>query len=54
MEVVFDRYEPLAGGWIAKEVEVREGGRVLQREVYSDVRANVPLDDSLFDPARLR
>jgi hypothetical protein len=53
-EVTFDGYRPLAGGWIAPEVTVSEGGRVIQRERYRDVRANVSLPDSLFDPARLR
>jgi hypothetical protein len=48
-EVVFGGYEPLAGGWIAKEVTVREGGAVLQREAYSEVKANVELADSLFE-----
>jgi len=52
-DIVFDAYEPLAGGWIAKEVIVSEGGTVLQREVYSDVKANVPLGDELFDPAQI-
>jgi hypothetical protein len=53
-DVTFAGYRPLAGGWIAPEITVREGGRLLQRERYRDVRANVPLADSLFDPARLR
>jgi hypothetical protein len=53
-DVAFTGYRPLAGGWIAPEITVREGGRLLQRERYRDVRANLPLADSLFDPAPLR
>jgi hypothetical protein len=53
-EIVFGAYEPLAGGWIAKEVTVTEGGKVIQREVYSDVRANVPVEERLFDPAGMK
>ncbi len=53
-EVTFDGYRPLAGGWIAPEITIHEGGRLLQRERYRDVRANVPLPDSLFAPAWLR
>lgn len=52
-EIIFGGYEPLAGGWIAKTVTVREGGKLLQREQYSDVVANVPAPDEMFDPARI-
>lgn len=49
MDVEFNRYEPLAGGWIAPEVVIRMNGREIMREVYRDVRANVELDAGLFD-----
>lgn len=51
-DVRFNNYQPLAGGWIAPEVEVIVNGQRVFHEVYSDIRANVPLDPSLFDPAR--
>jgi hypothetical protein len=51
-DVRFNNYQPLAGGWIAPEVEIIVNGQRVFHEVYSDIRANVPLDPSLFDPAR--
>ncbi|GEM_PF-63618 len=50
----FDRYRPLAGGWIAVEVGVADKGVVRLHEIYSNVKANVPLPDAWFDPTRLR
>lgn len=46
--VWFRRYEPLAGGWIAPEVEILVGGRRVFHEVYSDIRANDALDAGMF------
>lgn len=51
-DVRFVGYERLGDGWIAPHVEVHAGGKVILREDYSDIRANVPLDDALFDPAK--
>ena len=48
-EIVFGAYEPLAGGWIAKDVTISEDGVVIQRELYGDVRANVPVDAAAFE-----
>ena len=53
-EIRFNRYEPLAGGWIAPEVEFLVDGARVFFEEYSDVRVDVPLDPSLFDPGRWR
>jgi len=52
IEYRFNKYEPLAGGWIAPEVEGLVDGRRTLLEEYTEVRANVPLDDALFDPRR--
>ena len=49
-EVRFNKYRPLAGGWIAPEVEAFVGTRRILFEEYDDVRANVDLDPGLFDP----
>jgi hypothetical protein len=46
--VWFRRYQPLAGGWIAPEVEVLVNGRRVFHEVYSDIRANDSLDAGMF------
>ena len=52
-EALFDDYRPLAGGWIAAEVTFSRSGAVRLHEIYSDIQANVPLSDALFDPAQL-
>lgn len=49
-EVRFNKYRPLAGGWIAPEVEAYVGKTRILFEEYDDVRANVPLDPGVFDP----
>lgn len=49
-EARFNKYRPLAGGWIAPEVEVFAGKTRILFEEYEDVRANVPLDAGVFDP----
>ncbi len=52
-EIVFSDYAPLAGGWIAREVTVTAGGKVLQRERYFEIKANVPVRDAYFDPVKI-
>ena len=49
-EFRFNKYEPLAGGWIAPEVEAFVDGRRTLLEEYTEVRPNVRLDDAIFDP----
>lgn len=49
-ETRFNKYERLGGGWIAPEVIFMIDGRTTTTEAYSEMRANVALDDSLFDP----
>jgi uncharacterized protein len=53
-EALFDDYRQLGGGWIAADVHVRGNGIVHLHEIYSDMKANVDLPDSWFDPAQLR
>jgi hypothetical protein len=48
-EFRFNKYEPLAGGWIAPEVEAFVDGRRTLLEEYTEIRPNVQLDDALFD-----
>lgn len=52
--VWFKNYERLAGGWIAPEVEAFLGPKRILHEVYSNVRANEPLDPAMFDPRAAR
>ncbi len=49
-ETQFNKYERLGGGWIAPEVIFMIDGKTTTTETYSEMRANVELDDSLFDP----
>jgi hypothetical protein len=53
-EALFDDYRPLGKGWIAAEVTVSGNGVVHLHETYADMRANVDLPDSWFEPATLR
>lgn len=49
-EIRFDAYRPLGGGWIAPEVLFLTNGKPTFRERYEDVRADVTLPGSTFDP----
>jgi hypothetical protein len=44
----FNNYVKVPGGWVAEEVETYLGGKLVQKEIYSDVRTDVPIDSSLF------
>jgi hypothetical protein len=52
LETQFNKYQPLGRGWIAVEVIFKAGGTLRLKEEYADVRADVPLPEELFDPAR--
>ena len=52
-EVRFDGYQPAGGGWLATLVTDTRNGALMQREEYSDIRANVPVAETRFDPTRL-
>ena len=41
-------YRPVSGGWLAVKVDIKHGGQLIQREVYSDWRGNVDLARDLF------
>lgn len=47
-DVRFEKYVQHGGGWVAEEVRVLVGGRMVFHEEYSNVRVNVTLDDALF------
>jgi hypothetical protein len=51
-ETQFNKYQKLGGGWMAPEVIFKIDGRITTTEAYSELRANVDLDESLFDPDR--
>lgn len=49
-ETQFNKYQKLAGGWMAPEVIFMIEGKVITTEKYSDLRGDVTLDPKLFDP----
>ena len=51
-DVRFEKYVAHAGGWVAEEVRVLVGGRMVFHEEYSNVRVNVALDENLFIPEK--
>ena len=49
-ETIFDKYVPLAGGWVETEVLFLANGKQQVKEEYTDLKANVALDPAIFDP----
>src|ERR1051325_10592334 len=49
-ETQFNKYRKLGGGWMSPEVIFSVDGKVVTREEYSELRANMSLDPKLFDP----
>lgn len=49
MDIHLERYEPVAGGWLATKIEMYVGGKPRQFEEYSDWRAGMDLPAALFD-----
>lgn len=37
-------------GWVESEIVFYSAGKLTQRELYNDVRTDVPLDDAIFQP----
>jgi hypothetical protein len=51
-ETQFNKYERLGGGWMAPEVIFMIDGKTTTTEAYSEMRADVELDQNLFDPEK--
>ena len=49
MDIHLERYEPLAGGWLATKIEMYVAGKPRQFEEYSDWHAGMDLPAALFD-----
>jgi hypothetical protein len=47
----FGKYIPLVGGWVEMEVLFLANGQQKVKEEYSNAKANVKLDSSIFDPS---
>jgi outer membrane lipoprotein-sorting protein len=51
VDIRFDNYVKLpGGGWLSERVEIYRDGKLVQREEYSDVRTNDPIDPQIFTP----
>jgi hypothetical protein len=53
MDAHFGGYTKHGGAWVESIIKIHQGGRLNQLEEYQDVRTNVPVDASIFDPSRL-
>ena len=52
VDVDIDGYEPVGKAWLGTRVMIRVNGTLVQEEVYTEWKANVPLADALFDPTQ--
>ena len=52
VDVDIDGYEPVGNAWLGTRVMIRVNGKLVQEEIYTEWKANVPLPDALFDPAQ--
>ncbi len=50
MEVQFNDYRQVDGSWVAAEVLFLRDGQIATEEYYSDIKANVEIDEREFDP----
>jgi outer membrane lipoprotein-sorting protein len=50
LDMRFDNYVKVPAGWLSERVEIFRGGKLVQREEYSDVRTNVSVDPQIFSP----
>lgn len=49
-EAQFNKYQKLGGGWMSPEVIFIVDGKTVTTEEYSEMKADMPLDNKLFDP----
>jgi hypothetical protein len=52
VETQFNKYIPMGQGWLETEVRFMVNGETKMLEEYSEPKANVKLDPSIFDPSR--
>jgi hypothetical protein len=52
VDVHLDGYEPVGKAWIATKILIHVNGALVQDELYTSWKADVPLDDALFDVSR--
>jgi hypothetical protein len=51
-EIQFNKYVRLGGGWISPDVLFVLDGKTTTTEAYSELKADVKLDDELFNPEK--
>jgi hypothetical protein len=49
-DIRFVNYEKRGDAWLSPRVEIHSGGKLTFYEDYFDMRTDVPLDESIFDP----
>jgi hypothetical protein len=50
MDARFDGYQPFGGGWSETKCSFYINDKLIQVETYHDCKANITLDDRIFDP----
>jgi hypothetical protein len=50
-DIRFEKYVPLASGWLETEVLFLSNGKQQVKEEYSNPKANVQLDPAIFEPS---
>jgi hypothetical protein len=50
LEAIFDDYKSFDNGWMATKCTFFINGKLIQVETYHECKANVKLEDRLFDP----
>jgi outer membrane lipoprotein-sorting protein len=50
LDIRFDNYVKVPGGWLSERVELYSGGKLMQSEEYRDVRTNIPVDPQIYSP----
>lgn len=49
-DIRFDNYVAVPSGWVSETFEIYSDGKIVQREEWSDVRPNAPVDPRRFTP----
>jgi hypothetical protein len=49
LDITFERYQPLAKGWVAPRCVIKVNGKEVQTEEYRDIRADIKLQPDLYD-----
>ena len=53
MDARFENWQPVEGGFCETKCEFYINGKLIQAEIYHDIKTNVILADAIFDPSQL-